>query len=327
MCTIPILRSAQIALDQIAAGPQGPPGQQGLNGLNAPGAVARVDTLYVGKHGDNTNTGATPDSAVLTISDAISKANALADGSNRVRIEVLDGGTYTEGNMTFDDGIHLYAPDATLIGRIVIRDDTRITAHRIYNENNGFPTINKNSGTSLAVVHINEIDGRGTSGTLTGKQLVRNQSSGILFIKSEKMYVPEGGKGLGDQTNGIGHIHLFTDDLYLAGDGAIGIEGNNSSASIVAQIGHILAIDSAANTIAINAPGNNELITVLTNEIIAGTGIFLSGNSAEVFVTTNRLEADTAYDVSAGTLYLSTLKLTGAQTVTGGSVQLGPVTS
>jgi len=51
------------------------------------------DKIFVAKHGNNSNDGLNIESAVLTISQAVSLANSLiSGGSSKVAIKVADGG-------------------------------------------------------------------------------------------------------------------------------------------------------------------------------------------------------------------------------------------
>jgi hypothetical protein len=258
--------------------------------------VEYTNVVHVAKHGDDSNSGTNPDTPLLTLNAAETKAESLTTGSNRVLIKILDTGTYSTGNLTLEENIDLWGEYATLEARLVIRSDSNVKLFKLYDDGSAFPTINKNSGDLNAYVHINEIDGRGVNGTVTGGFVIRNEGGGgVLVIRTDKIFIAEDQIGVGDQTGGFGHIHLECEDLYLAGDNAVGIEGNNNDALITARIGQILDLGTVANTTAISLP--------------------LSGDRVQV--STNEIKADTAYNIASGAeLILYCGNLEGTQTGT-----------
>ncbi len=84
------------------------------------GSVARiseppldhVQTLYVGKHGNDSNTGKTPGDAFLTFGAALTAAGTPADEANAVTIVCVDDGLYTE-NLIGKAFVNVYAPHAS----------------------------------------------------------------------------------------------------------------------------------------------------------------------------------------------------------------------
>jgi hypothetical protein len=151
------------------------------------------------------------------------------------------------------------------------------------------------AGTGPSIYWANISDGRGVSGTLTGVRNVRNVGGGgkNLFARVGIMYVGISGTGVGDVSSGdAGHIHIELLDLYLAGNNAVGILGSTQgvgSTNIVGWIDHILEINAPTGT----------------------TGISLTASAAIVKLVAAEIVADTAYNITAGSLYLSCPKITG----------------
>lgn len=308
-------------------GEQGPVGPQGPAGADGYTPVDYQQVIFVGLHGDDANDGFTAENPKLTIAAAESAAETLhgtLPAGSRVLIHILDSGSYVRGGaMTIDDYTHLYGPHATIETRLVLRDSARVTLHKLFVDNSGFPGINKNSGSLNAFVHIDEIDGRGASGTITGKLVIRNQGGGgVLIVRCDRLFVPTNGVGIGDTSGGFGHIHFECEDLYLTGNNAVGIQGNDGSASIVARIGHILEIGALSGTIGIHAEAANSRVDALMAELIARTGVKMAGAGAEVNLVVGRLVCGTAWNVANGTLYMTAAQATGTKTQTGGAVNV-----
>lgn len=275
-----------------AVGPQGPKGDKGDTGDTGPQGVpgANVfdyeDVVFMRQNGSDSNDGLSPNAAVSTISQAIDIANGLTTGSNRVMIWILDSGFYTDnGSTTLDNDVHLYGPQATLTSRLVLRDECRVTLYRLIGDGSGFPVINKNSGTLNAHIDIKEIDGSSES----NKTIIRNQGGGgVLITKWDRLWVGENCIGVGDNTDGFGHVHFNGADLYLAGDGAVGVEGNNDSSSMIGVVHHILPFGGATGTIGVQATVAGQRIDLVAAEINADTAINVTA-AAEVNITASRI--------------------------------------
>jgi len=76
---------------------------------------ARLRTLFVGKHGVDANDGLSPAEAKLTISAALTAADALTPSSSApVAVVVVDAGTYDEGGLNVNAHVYLDARHAKL---------------------------------------------------------------------------------------------------------------------------------------------------------------------------------------------------------------------
>lgn len=273
---------------------------------------AQLETIYVSKAGSDANDGTLANAPKLTLGSANLAANGLialgaADG---VRIEVQDGGTYTEAaQLELQPNVHIFAPAATFIGSVAIDGLASFVIDKHYAAFSGQTMAQHGGGSGPAIYTANISDGRGLSGNLTGVNNIRNTGGGgrNKFAKVNVLYVGANGIGVGDVSSGdAGHIHIYLPDLYLAGNGALGILGSSQGAgasNIIGVIDHILEINSPTDT----------------------TGIRLNAAGAVVKLTVSEIVADTAYDILSGNLYLSCPKITGAVSGTPTNLMLGTV--
>jgi hypothetical protein len=275
-----------------AVGPQGPKGDKGDTGDTGPQGVPGANVfdyegvVFMRQNGSDANDGLSPNAAVSTISQAIDIANGLTSSNTRVMIWILDPGLYTDnGSTTLDNNVHLYGPLATLTSRLVLRDECRVTLYRLIGDGSGFPVINKNSGTLNAHVDIKEIDARNE----TNKTVIRNQGGGgVLITEWDRLWVGQNCIGIGDNTDEFGHIHFTGADLYLAGDGAVGVEGNDDETGIIGRVDHILPTDGATGTVGVQSTVAGQRIDLVAAEINADTAINVTA-AAEVNITASRI--------------------------------------
>ena len=317
---VEVITGETTVVEVVIPGPQGPAGADGADGADYV-PPDYTDVIYLAKHGSNSNNGRHPDRAVLTIDDAVTKANALATGSNRVRLQVIDDGTYEAdaGSLTLSD-VNLCAPGATIIGALTLSNRAYVTADRLYPAENNQVLVAKDDSAVNVYVRANEIDGRGTDGTLTGTTLVRNTvSGGIHTVYANKYFIPQDGLGATDQGTGFAHIHIQGEDFYLAGDNALGLELKNNN-DIVFRIGHVLEFGSPAGTTFLSSPNPGEQVTIVCTEIVCHTGFSVVGNSSSIHATVARLVCTTAWDVSGGAFYINAASVSGTRTHTGGTV-------
>lgn len=271
----------------------------GSSGADTPDQTAAV---YVSKIGDDVNSGTNPFEAKLTFSAAITTASALITaGATGVRIEVQDGGTYTDASIEIPENVHLVAQAATFIGQVEINANATFYIDKHFASANNEKCVQHAGGASGAAIYFaNILDGRGVSGTLTGVKNIRNVGGGgkNLFVRVGILYVTTDGVGIGDVSSGdAGHIHFLCPDIYLAGNNSVGILGSAQgagSSNIVGYSDHILEIGSPTGTV----------------------GIRMNAAGAAVKATATEIIADTAYDITAGSLYLSCQRIIGTRTGT-----------
>jgi hypothetical protein len=89
-----------------------------------------------------------------------------------------------------------------------------------------------------------------------------NSNSSILFVFASKIWVPQGGFGVGDSSAQQGHVHVNVEDLYLVGDGATGVNANQYSASVILRFGHILELGNPSNCVGIRVTSGSYCYTL-----------------------------------------------------------------
>lgn len=258
--------------------------------------------VWVAKHGNDSNDGLTINTPKLTIAAGITAAAALISGSvEAARVEVIDGGTYDE-DLTVSSGIILHAPSAIIVGEMVVTAGASVDVHKHYAETTSTGTVTLTGASGRAFYRANELDTRGTDGTLTGViGVVNGTSGGILFVDIGVLWVGESSGGIADAVTGFGHIHFNVKDLYLAGDNASGIGPFSNGSNLIGWIDHILEFDnSPSSTVAITSSVAGSIIKLVCAEIVA----------------------DTVWNITAGDVHIACPKLTGTKTGTP-TVELG----
>jgi hypothetical protein len=273
--------------------------------LGAAASTTATAAVYVSKIGLDAADGLAPDRSKLTIGSALTvAATLLTAGAPSVRVEVQDGGTYTE-DITVPANVQVRAMAARLDGTVSISagGECLLGRHFATSNNQNMLTMgDAASGPAIYSAHV--MDGRGASGSLTGVQNVRNIGGGgkNLFLRVGILFVGESGIGIGDTTAGFGHIHIEIEDLYLAGSNGIGIQagasGGPNVANMVGVVHHILEFGSPNDC----------------------TGIVVNNASAVVKLLCAEITSQIAYNVSAGTLWLTCPRVTGTRTLSGSGV-------
>jgi hypothetical protein len=169
----------------------------------------RVRTLYVGKHGSDSNDGKTPRDAFLTIGAAITAASALTPVfGDEVAIIIEDPGVYTETDLVLPSYVSLVATSATLSVTgstgMTISDESFVQLKYLLTSGDATGIINTGNpayidlerithgGTGVAVGNF----GDGSSaGTFLKFDFAVGTSTGILFRQygSPSSYAFEGG--------------------------------------------------------------------------------------------------------------------------------------
>lgn len=269
-------------------------------------APNQLQIFYVGKNGNDANSGLNIENSKLTFGAAITAAGLLTPSAvNRFAISCIDDGIYTE-NISPPSFVDVFAPNAKLVGNIIASDDSFVK-FRAQSVATGDTGVGKFGGTGIFYVEIDEIDCAGTGGWVVS-------TSGIVNATWKKLVVVDG-SGIGDLTSAIGHIHVKGGDLYVNGTGN-GIARANTG-STVGHIDHIIDIGGGNGTgIAIN-DGEFDL-SVQSFQGLANS-IFVSGGQANIIV--NNINSTSAYGVTGGTLTLFYNTLTGTRSNVGGTVK------
>lgn len=262
---------------------------------NTPATLGQsLSTIYVSKSGADTNNGKTIAEPKLTITSAITAASALITaGATRATVNILDSGIYTE-NITLPNNVDLFAPNATMVGKIDIANSCHVVLYGHYASENSQQMLYK-TGTNTSYYSATISDGRGIAGSLNTTINVYNTTAGsILFVTVETMMVASSGSGVREHSSTTGHIHFNIKDLYLTGDQAKGIYASGTTSNIIGYVDHILKLGSPTTTRAIDVLNAGAVVKITANEIIA----------------------DTAYNITAGSLYINCPVITGTKTGT-----------
>ena len=132
--------------------------------------------FYVGKGGNDANSGTNIDVAKLTFTNAIATAAALTpSATNKIAIVCFDDGIYTE-NLTTVSYVDIYAPNATIVGYHTIADFVNFKVKKL-SYGIGIPTIIDKSGSDYSSLDVGTIEG--TAGSI---ELIRVRS-GTLNLK------------------------------------------------------------------------------------------------------------------------------------------------
>ena len=246
--------------------------------------VIADQVVYVSRRGNDAASGRSQDEPRATILAGLQAAVALnPSATNRVAIVVLDSGEYAESLALTTPYLVLHAPLATLRGTLEVGDHTTAEVGRI------LPTtttaITKYAtGTGLSIVRAEYVVG----------SCENNAVGGQLFLDIKRLDVPAGRTGVGGDTLG-GHIHCNIHDIYLVGDGAVGV-ATHVGQTIVGVVHDLIRLGTPAPT---------------------GTiGLFCGDEGGSINLYISRLIADTAYQLldSSSVIRLFVGELVGTET-------------
>ncbi len=269
--------------------------------------VPESNIFYVGKHGNDANSGLTIDAAFLTFGAAISAASSLTPTSvNRFSIVCHDDGIYTE-DITTVSFVDVFAPNAALVGQVSASDDVNFK-FRSQTVGDGEIAVFKNTGTSTFWYDVDEV-------TMTASGVGILCVSGIIQSKWKTMFV-EDGFGIGDATSASAHMHVQGGDIYITGTG-FGIARANSGTTL-GHVDHILKIGTGTGLAVYNIDGEMDL----SIDYIGTTdGLQVDAGSLNVRVGDINVTGN-AFNVTGGTLSLFYNSLTGTRAQTGGTLKL-----
>lgn len=226
-------------------------GQTGLAGFTLPHAVTGMlspptwnanQVYYVGKHGSDTNDGRTDATAFLTFSHAINQAKLQGLSSGyRWSIVCQDGGTYTEDMFT-DDWINVHAPDATLVGRLMLAGNSNVTIGEVaYTSALAYPgnaitKRNSYGASNPASVTVGTIR---CGGTANG---INNPGPGSLLVADVGTIIVETGSGVGQSqmyNYAGGDLYLNVGEIKIYGTGGKGVSSYDSLSFFCGNIDRI----------------------------------------------------------------------------------------
>ena len=249
-----------------------------------------VQTIFLGKQGNDANDGLSPDKAVLTPTEAITKATALspADG-NRIAISCTDAGEYTDAVIIIPSYIGFNCPNATFspVGAnnvFQIAEESTLIAHKIIQDGGGPAAVVGANTVGKKYIHADTIQATGSGIAIINFAV---STTGLLYVDVQNITV-ESGVGVSDNSAG-GETHLDIDDIYITGNGGTAIF-NGGSGNIFGIIHEIEEIGSPTTTMGLDV------------------------NAGKVRLSVGEIETDTAYDVESGAeLHLSALDLSGTE--------------
>lgn len=257
--------------DEVASGFNPYPGLGGGGG----GYVAQ-NLLFVGKHGDDGNTGCCPAEALKTFTAAIAKAQTQSPGpNNRIGIWCEDAGAYTE-NLIVPSWVGILAFAALIEGNHQVSENSLLQSFRLVYNGTG-PCVKKVAGPGSATVKC-------------PRMVLSNSADGVICTSGAINYEGESmeitnGYGIGSASTAV--IDACINEIYIAGTGiGIGLTANGE-------------IDYKGNRIS----------------GVAGATALHVGDNGKVHASVGHIECGTAYNVSApgAELDLVTNELVGAR--------------
>ncbi|MFQ5685106.1 MAG: beta strand repeat-containing protein [Candidatus Scalindua sp.] len=275
-------------------------GVSGNPTISATGAgVSELQVIYVGKHGNDANSGENIEEAKLTIAAGITAAAAIAPAA----VVIEDAGTYSE-NITLVTNVHLCAPNAEISGTIIGVDDSSVILRQL-TVATATTGITKSTGTGDFFCDIDFIICSGSGNGF-------NNTSGSIFQKTMLISLVNG-FGIANSTSD--EIHIEIDEIHISGSG-IGI-GTQTGAVLHGTILHIENIGAGTGTGIFSLGGD---LDVYINKMNVTTGISTTG-TVNVNLKANSITATTAFSISSATvLNLTVNEMSGTETITAGGI-------
>ena len=204
--------------------------------------IDRQQVYFVGKHGNDTNSGLTPSKAKLTFGSAITAASGQTPSiTNKFSISCVDAGIYAE-SFTVPSFVSIEAKDAKIEGTIQVQDNAEVTVNEVEAAINNSAIV-KVAGTSTSRVNAEVLRATGTGDTVTDQA----GETGCLQIFARQVFVQNGAAIFDQSTAATGHIHVTLEDLYITGTGT-GLDRGSGSGLIVGRVAHILDIGAGSGT-------------------------------------------------------------------------------
>jgi hypothetical protein len=237
------------------------------------GIVDMEHILWVGKHGADTNPGTLLERPYLTFGKAMTEAV-----SGDV-VMCVDAGVYPE-EIDVPDGVSMYAPNATITtgaggdendAAINLGADADATVLAIVTGGDQSGVLRKNTA-GTGRLQARTIDCRAGSGSCI---INKGVTGGVLIVEVEQLLVGTGA-GCGSTTQSVGHTHIDCQDIYLYGNGGIGLS-HNAGGNVVGYVAHILEYGSPTGCTGIRVQGGRidlmaHNITVATTWNVTGSG-------------------------------------------------------
>lgn len=268
--------------------------------------VSFINSYFVGKHGNDSNTGKTVDQAFLTFGAAILAA------SSGDTIICLDSGTYTE-HVIVPAGINVYAPNANLVspgGGIItngaLEMNDGVCVFNTVTSAGGESAVVKVNTSGTARFHGQQIILPGSGGDSLGILNISTSQNGVLLAKVDSILVGPDCFGVGSITQQNGHTHIEAEDIYLNGNNAIAIANAFISSTTVARVSHILKMGAFTGTVGINCGAGRIDAVVLSLE---ADNALNAGNNTIISITCDNITG-TKTNVGSGVIREATFTQT-----------------
>ena len=255
--------SGELADDQ-------PPKAHAIDGATHTGLDLGVNAYYVGKHGNDGNSGKSWLDAFLTFGAAITAATGETPATDkRFSIVCQDGGTYTE-NIACVAWVSIHAPAARLVGKLTTSDDMVAEFSTYYNAADNAVVKTAGSAGSTVIAH-GGIEAAGAH------HAVVNSTASFLLVTSPGLASDTGDAVLNDTAAGTTILDVGL--LFKAGVGAAlhasfaGSKILGTARSIVAPSGDALHLDAGNIDMviaAINALGAYDVAVGAQLDLIVG---------------------------------------------------------
>lgn len=265
-------------------------------GLATAGQITALEGLltenskifYVGKHGNDSNSGKILSSAFLTFGAAITAAaGETPSASNLFTIVCLDAGIYLE-NITCQQYVSIYAPNAEINGNLVLADDMSCKIKELSGIGSGIGIEKPAGQTSTTYCEVDKIDV--TSAAIGCANLA---TGGVLILDAKQVYI-DSGVGVGSSSSSLGHMHIKIGGIYIRGNNGIGL-ARTGTGTMVGRVDHILESGSPATT----------------------TGILVVAGIIDLNIST--LSSDTAYNIALGATFNAFINELSGLTVNAGT--------
>lgn len=200
-------------------------------------------SFFVNKSGNDSNNGKSPNTAFLTLTTAVSAADAVG---GRAVIYVTDAATYQE-SIALPDDVDLFAPNAIIEGTaedaatLLIGGNCNVTIYKVY------PSINatvddflSNSSIIKLANGFSYVNVRECWATASGIGIGSLAADGALYANVGIIHVGANAFGAGGGfASNFGHLHIYAGDIYLEGDNAFGIIAAQNSTLVTNVLGFV----------------------------------------------------------------------------------------
>ena len=277
--------------------------------INSTGSsvVLEDQIFYVGKHGNDLNSGRNIGAAVLTFTQAIVLATAaLPSASNKIVIECFDDGLYTE-SITLPAYVSIQAPNAGLKGSIELVDNVSIKFKSIESNGEGYGII-KTSGKPSSYIDIDYLAFTTGTGSISSVG-IGNETNGDLYFKFKEIYADGDALAVGLVYNGDNGT-IYVDGQTMTGYNYCNFFIWESTGYINGYVNTVTSSTDEGALFGMLDAGNANLtfesVTKLTVGVISG------GISSNINIKANKFSCTTAYDMSTGGyLHLTCNELSG----------------